>query len=200
MTERERLIKRLDNELIFAVIEPGSRVLDLGCGEGDLLERLINEKDVRGQGIEIDREKVPRCVEKGVSVIHGDFYRELADYPSNRFDYVILNESLQETRAVTLLLDEALRVGRRVIVGFPNFAHIRMRFELFFLGRAPRTSTLPHHWHDSPNLRFMSVSDFSEYCRARLIRIEATHFFDNRRRVRVWPNLRATRAIFVLHR
>lgn len=200
MTELQRLLKRLDNEIIFELIEPATRVLDLGCGEGELLARLIDEKRVEGQGIEIDRQAIAACVERGVNVLHGDFYDELPEYPEKSFDYVVLNESLQETKDVVRLLDEALRVGRKVIVGFPNFAHIRTRLELLFRGRAPVTATLPHGWHDSPNLRFVSIHDFSAFCVERRIVIEATYFLNERRRIRRLPNLRASRAIFVLSR
>lgn len=200
MTELQRLLKRLDNEIIFELIAPGSRVLDLGCGEGELLARLIDEKQVEGQGIEIDRDAIAACVEKGVNVLHGDFYDELPEYPEKSFDYVVLNESLQEIKDVVRLLDEALRVGRRVVVGFPNFAHIRMRLELFFRGQTPITATLPHKWYDSPNLRFVSVHDFCAFCVERKIIIEATYYLNERRRIRRLPNLRASRAIFVLSR
>ena len=154
---------RPDHQVIFDMIEPGSRVLDLGCGTGDLLHLLARDKDARVQGIELDEKAIYECVKKGLSVCQSDIESGLAEYPDGSFDYVILNQSLQEIRKVSFLLREALRVGSRVIVGFPNFAHINARIWLFFGGKAPMTPSLPYRWYDTPNVRFLSIGDFREF-------------------------------------
>ncbi|MBN2201121.1 methyltransferase domain-containing protein, partial [bacterium] len=128
---------RLDHRTIAGLIATGARALDLGCGDGSLLAHLAEDKNVRGQGVEISEEAVYRCVEKGVSVFHSDIASGLEGFPDRSFDYAILNQSLQEVRNIGFVLDEALRVADRAIVGLPNFAHIRARLTLFFRGRAP---------------------------------------------------------------
>ena len=146
---------RPDHQVIFSMIEPGARVLDLGCGTGDLLHIVAQDKDARVQGIELDENAIYECVKRGLSVCQSDIESGLAEYPDGSVDYVILNQSLQEIRKVFFLLREALRVGRRVIVGFPNFAYINARVCLFFGGKAPMTPSLPYRWYDTPNVRFL---------------------------------------------
>jgi methionine biosynthesis protein MetW len=191
---------RLDHRILYDWIEPGSRVLDLGCGEGDLLAALIRGKGVRGQGVEISEEAVHRCVEKGVSVFHSDVEGGLAGFPDGAFDCTVLNQSLQEVRNIGFVLDEALRVGRRALVGIPNFAQARARVTLFFGGRAPVTPALPYDWADSPNVRFMSLVDFRRFCRARGYRLERAAYLGAHRQVAVWPNLLASTGIFMIGR
>jgi len=189
---------RPDHRVIFDWIEPGARVLDLGCGDGKLIDLLSRGKDACVQGIELDEKAIYECVKKGLSVCQGDIGTGLAEYPDRCFDYVILNQSLQEIRKAAFLLREALRVGERAIVGFPNFAHIGARVSLFFGGRAPMTPSLPHRWYDTPNVRFLSIGDFRQFCTEMGFAVENAAFLDGRKTVTFWPNLRALSAIFLL--
>ena len=189
---------RLDHRIIYSIIEPDSRVLDLGCGEGDLLYPLVRDKHVQAQGIELDDKAIQECVKKGLSVFHDDIERSLREYPDNCFDYVILNQSMQEVRNVDFVIREALRIGNRVIVGFPNFAYIGSRAMLFFRGKAPITRSLPYLWFDTPNVRFLSIDNFKDYCAEKNIRIVESHYLGERKIVHFWPNLFALNAVFVL--
>jgi methionine biosynthesis protein MetW len=189
---------RPDHRVIFDWIEPGARVLDLGCGDGELMDLLSQKKDARVQGIELDEKAIWECVRKGLSVCQGDIEIGLAEYPDRCFDYVILNQSLQEIRKASFLLREALRVGERVIVGFPNFAHIGARISLFFYGRAPMTPSLPYRWYDTPNVRFLSIGDFRVFCAEMGFSVEKAAFLSGREAITFCPNLRALSAIFLL--
>jgi methionine biosynthesis protein MetW len=189
---------RLDYRVIADIVGDGSRVLDLGCGEGDLIALLETVKNVRAQGIELDNDAVGRCIMRGLSVFHGDIESGLSEYPDNSFDWVILNQSMQETRKIDFVIEECLRVGRYVIVGFPNFAHINARAAIFFCGRTPVTSSLPHYWFDTPNVRFLSIKDFFAFCRRKQIRVIKTRYLGKTKTVRVLPNLLALNAIVVL--
>ena len=191
---------RADHAAIVEHVEPGWRVLDLGCGDGALLALLAEQRGARGQGIELDDEAVYRCVGRGLPVCHGDIDSGLPDYPDDAFDCVILNKSIQEARHVTAVLREALRVGRRAIVGFPNFAHWAGRWSLAARGRAPMTPSLPYAWHDTPNRRFFTVLDFTDYCRELRIPLLGARYIGRGGRVRLLPNLRAVDAIFLLGR
>lgn len=190
--------KRLDHEVIYGIVEPGSRVLDLGCGEGDLLHLLTKGKGVKAQGVELSEAAIYKCVEKGLSVFHGDIDSGLKDYPDGSFDYVILNQSMQEVKKVDFVIDEALRVGSRVIVGFPNFAYWRARLRLFFKGKTPVTYSLPYRWYNTPNLHFLSISDFKEFCSDKGITIESEHFLGRNGTSWLLPNLFALNAVFVI--
>ena len=188
----------LDHRAIVEWIRQGSSVLDLGCGNGELLSLLVREKSVRGQGIEIDEQAIYQCVAKGLSVFHEDIDNGLCDYADQSFDYVILNQSFQQVKNPDIVLKEALRVGREAIVGFPNFAHYLARLRMFFRGKAPITPSLPYEWHDTPNLHFLSISDFIEYCHKRNFKIRKSFFIGKRRRVVIFPNLFALTGIFVI--
>lgn len=188
----------LEYKAILKWIRQGSSILDLGCGDGVLLDLLVREKSVRAQGIEIDEQAIYQCVAKGLSVFHEDIDNGLAGYGDKNFDYVILNQSLQQVKKPDIVVKEALRVGREVIVGFPNFAHYQPRLQIFLKGKTPVTPSLPYEWHDTPNLHFLSILDFIEYCRQRNIKIEKAAFVGKKRRIRIFPNLFALTGIFLI--
>ena len=189
---------RLDHQIICQIVEPEARVLDLGCGNGDLLYLLAREKGARVQGIELNDSAIYECVKKGLSVFHGDIESGLAEYPDHSFDYVILNQSLQEVKKIDGLIHEGLRIGGKIIVGFPNFAYLQARWMLFFRGKAPITPSLPYRWYDTPNLRFLSVNDFREFCREKNLKVKEAHYLGKKGRILYWANLFALNAIFVV--
>ncbi|HMK56723.1 MAG TPA: methionine biosynthesis protein MetW [Dissulfurispiraceae bacterium] len=189
---------RMDHRIIYDIVEPGSRVLDLGCGDGALMHLLATGKGARVQGIELAEEQIYKCVKRGVSVFHSDIDTGLSEYPDKSFDYIILNQSLQETRKVEFVLNEALRVGRKVIVGFSNFAYYKARIEIFFHGRAPVTESLPHAWYSTPNLHFLSIRDFESYCADKGLKVLARYYLGENKTVWLLPNLLALNAIFVI--
>lgn len=187
-----------EHRLILDLVRSGSSVLDLGCGEGALLSLLVLERKAKARGIEIDEQAIYKCVARGLSVFHGDIDSGLSEYGDKSFDYVIFDQSLQQVRRPAQALGDALRVGREVIIAFPNFAHWPARFQMCFRGRTPVTPALPYAWHDSPNLHFLSVADFIHYCRARGILIRNSVFLGGKRMVRVLPNLFAEVGIFLI--
>ncbi len=189
---------KLEYDIITGWITPGSSVLDLGCGDGELSARLVKEKKASVQGIEIDEQAIYKCVAKGLSVLHGDIDSGLTDYADKSFDYVILNESFQQVKKPELVLTESLRVGKKVIVSFPNFVHYTARWQLFFKGTVPVTPSLPYEWYNTPNLHFLSIKDFIEFCRKRNIKIEKTGFVGKGGRARMLPNLTALVGIFLI--
>ena len=188
----------LEHRVILKWVRQGSSVLDLGCGDGALLDLLVRERGVRAQGIEIDEQAIYQCVAKGLSVFHEDIDHGLSDYSDQSFDYVVLNQSFQQVKKLDIVLKEALRVGREVIIGFPNFAHYQARLQIFFKGKTPITPSLPYEWHDTPNLHFLSISDFIGYCLQRNIKIEKSFFIGEKRRVKMLPNLFALTGIFLI--
>jgi methionine biosynthesis protein MetW len=191
-------VVRIDQTIISDWVKAGASVLDLGCGDGELLTRLIQEKQVRAQGIELSEQAIHQCVARGVSVFQEDIDAGLAEYGDKSFDYVILNQTFQQVKKPDFVLHEALRVGKQSIVGFPNFVHFRARFQIFFHGKVPVTSSLPFEWYDTPNLHFLGIADFREYCKKRQIRIEQAEYVAGKRRVRFLPNLFADIGLFLL--
>jgi methionine biosynthesis protein MetW len=155
---------RLDFLLVADMVKLGSRVLDIGCGDGTLLALLRDRRRADARGIEISREGVSECLAKGLPVIQGDADADLADYPDDAFDYVILSQTLQTTRQPRVVLEHLLRIGHRAIVSFPNFGHWRVRFYLALYGRMPITDHLPYSWYDTPNIHFCTIRDFVELC------------------------------------
>ena len=151
---------RPDLEAIAQMIERGARVLDVGCGDGALLEYLVRERRVDGRGIELSQQNVNACVARGLSVLQGDADADLAEYPSQVFDFVILSQTIQATRAPSVVLHNLLRIGQHTIVSFPNFGHWRVRLSLLFNGRMPRTEALNYAWQDSPNIHLCTITDF----------------------------------------
>jgi methionine biosynthesis protein MetW len=153
---------RRDLALIAEMIPPGARVLDIGCGDGALLEYLVHELGADGRGIELSQAGVNACVGRGLSVIQGDADTDLKDYPSDAFDVAVLSQTLQATRAPRKVLGELVRIGRRAIVSFPNFGHWRVRWRLFYGGRMPTTPSLPAGWYDTPNIHLCTILDFED--------------------------------------
>ena len=189
---------KIEYSVILNWVKQHSSVLDLGCGDGDLMSLLIREKQAHVQGIEIDEQAIYNCVARGLSVFHQDIDIGLSEYATKSFDYVILNKTLQQVKKPEFVLEEAVRVSKRTIVSFPNFVHYTARFQIFFGGKVPVTRALPYQWYDTPNLHFLSISDFTEYCRKKGLRIENSTFFAKDRRVRIFPNLFAEIGIFLL--
>jgi methionine biosynthesis protein MetW len=189
---------QLDHKVILDLIDPQSSVLDLGCGNGDLLYLLIKEKKAHVQGIEIDEQEIYKCVAKGLNVFHGDVDTGLAEFRDKSFDYVVLNQSMQQILHVDKVLSDALRVGKKVIVGFPNFAHYKSRLQMFFQGKSPVTEALPYQWYETPNLHFLSIFDFKKYCRKKKINIERSVCIGENHRILFLPNLFAQTGIFLI--
>jgi methionine biosynthesis protein MetW len=155
---------RVDLVLVAAMVERGSRVLDVGCGDGELLRLLSEARAADGRGIELSREGVNECVAKGLAVVQGDADTDLGDYPDDAFDYVILSQTLQATRRPRAVLEHMLRIGRHAIVSFPNFGHWRIRLQILFGGHMPQTDNLPYAWYESPNIHFCTIKDFRALC------------------------------------
>jgi methionine biosynthesis protein MetW len=197
---------RVDHLLIAEMVRRGSRVLDVGCGDGALLQLLADTKDVDGRGIEISRERVNACVARGLSVIQGDADRDLSDYPDNAFDYAVLSLTIQATQRPEAVLRNLLRIGRSAIVSFPNFGHWQVRAQLLFTGRMPVTENLPDAWYVSPNAHLCTIKDFENLCRLMDARVErAAAFNASGQQLGTWipltvHNLMGEKAVFMLTR
>jgi methionine biosynthesis protein MetW len=195
---------RADLAAIAALIPNGARVLDVGCGEGDLLEYLVGCKQVDGRGVELLQPNVNACVARGLSVVQGDADTDLADYPSQVFDVVILSQTIQATRSPRDVLAHLLRIGRRTIVSFPNFGYWRVRFSLLVQGRMPQTAALGYHWYETPNIHLCTIADFLTLVQACGGTVERAFALDDKRQTRsmqaaAWgPNFLAEGAIFML--
>jgi methionine biosynthesis protein MetW len=165
-------VRRIDYKLIEDLVPEGATVLDLACGDGELLAELVREKHIRGSGVEISQAAVESCVAKGLSVFHGDLDEGLADFQDGSHDVVILSLSLQQLRRPRMIVREMVRVGRLAIVSFPNFAHWGVRSQLFFLGRMPVSKEIPYQWWDTPNIHLCTIRDFRKLCREEGLSIE----------------------------
>ena len=190
--------RKFEHEIITDWISSGASVLDLGCGDGDLLTRLIEEKQVRAQGIELSSQAIQSCVARGLSVYQEDIDTGLSEFGDKSFDYVILNQTLQQVKKPDFVLKEALRVGEKVIVGFPNFVNISARTQIFFKGRVPVTKSLPYEWYDTPNLHFLGIADFKDYCKKSGFKIEDHAFITKKGKVKWFANLFAEVGLFLL--
>ena len=191
---------RVDYELIESLIQPNSTVLDIGCGDGELLARLTADKNITGRGIELDQDLVLGCISYGVSILQYDVERGLKNYADKSFDYVILSQTVQTMKDPEKALKELLRIGRKVIVSFPNFAYWRCRAQLFLFGRAPVTRQLPFAWHNSPNIHCLSLKDFDGFCRKLRATVDERIPLTKKRLspVRFAPNLLAEQVIYVM--
>lgn len=195
---------RFDLSVIASWIDPGSTVLDLGCGRGSLLRHLRGERGVRGTGIERDEAKVLEGIEHGLSVVHGDMNEEVRDYPDHSFDYVILSQALMQVMRPEKLIAEMLRVGKRAVVSFPNFSHYKNRLQMLFTGRAPVSRELPYQWYDTPNIRVITLRDFKRFCAGLGVPMEKqcairTHHHEERGKVVTFkPDIFATYGIYLL--
>lgn len=195
---------RFDLHIIASWIDQGAKVLDLGCGEGDLLRFLREHKGVDGTGIEIREDRVAACISKGVSVLQGDINMEVLEYPDQAFDYVILSQTLQQVYDPERLIHEILRIGRRGVVSFPNFSHWRIRLQLLLTGHAPITDELPYQWYDTPNIRVITLKDFHRFSQdvgfeiQKEVAIGSVNSGGVGQVVRILPALFATYGIFLI--
>lgn len=193
-----------EHKIIIDLIEEGSRVMDLGCGEGDLLRALKDLKKVRAEGIDLDEECIQACVAKGLfNVHHGDLDEGLADYADKSVDYVILTNTIQVLHRPLFLIKEMARVGKKCIVSFPNFGHWSIRFQLMFNGRMPKNPRLPYEWYDTPNIHLTTIADFHDFCRKADLKVLKgialrTTGEGQCRIVRLLPNFFADAAIFMV--
>jgi len=194
------VLGRSDYAIIGDLIEPDTRVLDLGCGEGELLDWLATNKNVTGRGVELDSARVQHAIARGVSAYQGDIDQGLADYPPDSFDYVILSQTLQETRRPLAVLRDMLRVARYAVVTFPNFGHWSVRLSHLFGGRAPKTRIFPHNWYDSPNIHFFTVHDFEDLVEQEGWTVERRYFLSGHHLGRLLPNLMAEVAVYLVRR
>ncbi len=197
---------RFDLQVIASWIEPGAKVLDLGCGEGELLSFLKEEKGVKGTGIEKDEQEVAVCISKGLSVLQGDLSEEVEDWPAGSFDYIVLSQTLQQVYEPDILLEKLLATGSKVIVSFPNFSYWRIRLQLLFRGYAPKSHELPYEWYDTPNIRVITLTDFRRFAREKGLKILKEVAINTHRHalegniVRFLPDLRATYGIFLVEK
>ena len=187
----------LEYRKIASVIERDSKILDLGCGDGDLLYYLSQAKNANVQGIEISEDAIYKCVEKGLTVFHSDIEGGIDAYPDKSFDYVIMHNSLQQVQKIDYVIEECFRLGKKAVIGFPNFAYLWARKDLL-LGHSPVTKTLPYEWYNTPNLRFLSIKDFEKFCKDKKYKILNKFFFGGNREIKFLPNLFAQTAVFII--
>lgn len=195
--------RQLNYEVVCDIIPDGARVLDLGCGDGTLFSKLVKEKNIKGVGVEINKDEVIKALDKGVSVIQGDIDEGLKQFPDESFDYAILNQTLQAAQKPDFVMDEMLRVAKKAVVSFPNFAYWRVRFYLFFKGKMPKSKALPYEWYNTPNIHLMTVNDFFEFCKKRNIKIlKSVYLTKNKCRsgilVRTITNFFSEEVVFVV--
>lgn len=192
---------RPDLAIIAEHVAPGSRILDVGCGDGALMAALRDAKGVDARGLELDAGNVAAAVSRGLSVIQGDADIDLAEYPDASFDYAILSQTLQTAHRPDVVLDHLLRIGRQAFVSFPNFAHWRVRMSLLWGGRMPVTRLLPERWYDTPNIHHVTIDDFRSFVRERGIEVEGAWFLSgDKRTTTAAANILAEHAVFQLRK
>ncbi len=189
--------KKAEHRIILKWITKEASILDLGCGDGELLALLISEKQVHAQGIELSEQAIHQCVAQGLSVFQQDIDTGLSEYADKAFDFVILNQTLQQVKKPDFALKEGLRVGKKVIVSFPNFVQASARLQIL-KGRVPVTKALPYEWYDTPNLHFLAINDFRDFCKRRNIHIEDSTFIRKNNKIKLFPNLFAEIGLFLL--
>ncbi len=195
----------LNYSVITENIEQGAKVLDLGCGSGELLKMLVDKKHCTGCGIDINQNNVIESIQKGLSVVQGDIDEGLKEFLDDEYDYVILNQTLQSTEKPDYVIEEMLRVGKKVVVSFPNFGYWRVRFYLFFKGRMPKSKMLPFSWYDTPNIHLLTIEDFSDFCKERNIKIKKSVYI-KRGQIsknpfnRILTNFLCEEALFIIER
>ena len=197
---------RSDFQVIAEMVSEGSRVIDIGCGDGSLLQLLAQSRGVNGRGVELSQDGVNQCVKKGFSAVQGDADSDLVDYPDDAFDYAILSQTIQATRRPKHVLEQLLRIGRRVIVSFPNFGHWSIRLQLLTRGRMPMTRMLYHNWYETPNIHYCTIKDFMTLCErsdARLEKVISLNAYGQRLAISLpffMQNLIGEQSIFLLTR
>ena len=195
---------RFDLQVIASWVEPKAKVIDLGCGEGDLLAYLQENKQVSGTGIERQEAKAAQCIRRGLSVLQGDINEEVLDYQDNTFDYAILSQTLQQVYNPAQLIRSLLRISKKVIVSFPNFGNWFIRLQILFTGCAPKTKELPYDWYDTPNIRVITINDFRIFAKnicfdiVKEVAINTHHHEMQGNIIRYLPNLRASYGIFLI--
>lgn len=196
------LSERADLYVIASWIEEGKNILDLGCGDGELLEYLINKKNVSGIGVEIDKEKMLHCTRKGIPVIDHDLNKLFPFIENETFDYVILSQTLQQLRKPAEVIDEIVRISKYAILSFPNFGHYKIRLNLLFSGKMPKSRVLPYSWYDTPNIHLLTYKDFKDYCKNKNYKIEKTFFIKNNKLKKnlLFPNLKADACVVMIKR
>jgi methionine biosynthesis protein MetW len=198
-------LSKLNYEIITELIEENSHILDLGSGDGTLLKKLVDEKQVVGTGVEINQKEVIKALEKGLSIIQGDLDEGLKQFPDKSFDYAILNQTLQSTEKPDFVIEEMLRVAQKCVVSFPNFAYWKVRFYLFFKGKMPISQALPYTWYNTPNIHLLTVNDFFEFCAKRNIKILKSIYLTRKKArhnifIRTITNFFSEEVIFVISR
>lgn len=193
---------RIDLDLVENWVPQGARVLDLACGNGQLMRQLMDRRNATGYGLELDSDSISQCIERGVNVIERELVRDLDEFADESFDVVIMTQAIQVMKYPDIILEEMLRVGKECIVTFPNFGNIRARLHLGLLGRMPVTKKLPYEWYNTPNIHFCTVADFEKLCRDKgysvLDRAQLADQIFNRQFKGVWPNLFAETAFYRL--
>jgi methionine biosynthesis protein MetW len=195
----------LNYEIITELIDEGARVLDLGCGDGRLLKMLQDKKRVKGTGVEISQDEVIKALENGCAIIQGDIDEGLANFVDQSFDYCVLNRTLQSTEKPDFVIEEMLRVAKKSIVSFPNFAYWKVRLYLLLNGKMPKSEHLPYEWYNTPNIHLLTVNDFFEFCKKRNIKILNSIYLTKQKSrrnilVRTITNLFSEEVIFVISR